>query len=112
MPLSSSGGYFCQCCLGFVKRSQGDDSCNAESRPDAAPQTQDFPFFKKILYYPGLIIPMGLGIFPADPLPLVETRIEHTLPLKSSWCALCRHCGERGGMTVCTANRDYSEGRG
>jgi hypothetical protein len=88
MPLSSSGGYFCQCCLGFVKRSHGDDSCTAESRPDTAPQTQDFPFIEQILDYPGLIIPVALGIFPADLLPEVETRIEQSLLLKNVRCAL------------------------
>jgi hypothetical protein len=29
---------------------------------------------------------MGLGIFPADPLPVVETWIEYTLPLESLGC--------------------------
>ena len=87
MPLSSSGRYFCQCFLGFIKRGHGDDGGTAQSRPDAAPHTKNFPFIQQILDYPGLIIPMGLGIFPVDPLPWVETRGEQSLPLKSSWCA-------------------------
>ena len=88
MSFSSSGVDFFQGGLGFVQRGEGDDGGAAESCPDTAPQTQDFPFFKKILHYPGLIIPMGLGIFPADLLPVVETRIEYTLPLKNVRCAL------------------------
>src|SRR5665811_465341 len=89
MPLSSSGRYFCQCFLSFIKRGHRDDGGTAQSRPDAAPQTQDFPFFKKILDYPGLIVASSLGIFPTDLLPEMKTRIEHTLLLlKNVRCAL------------------------
>ena len=86
MSFSSSGVDFFQGGLGFVQRGEGDDGGAAESCPDTAPQTQDFPFFKKILHYPGLIVAMGLGIFPADPLPVVETRIEQSLSLESLGC--------------------------
>jgi len=86
MPLSSSDCYFCQCFLGFVKRGQGDNGGTAESCPDAAPQAQDLPFIQQILDDTGFIIATALAIFPADPLPVLETRIEHTLPLESLGC--------------------------
>ena len=83
MSFSSSGIDFCQCFLGFIKRSHGYDGGTAASCPDAAPQTQDPPVIEQILHYPDLVVATALGIFPAGLLPVVETRIEHGGPLKA-----------------------------
>jgi hypothetical protein len=80
--------YFRKRSLGILKGDDGNHGRSSKSSPDAAPHTKNFPFIQQILDYPGLIVASGLGIFPADKLPLVETRIEQSLPLKSSWCAL------------------------
>src|SRR5664279_2748814 len=79
---------FRQRSLGILKGDDGNHGRASKSGPDAAPYTKDFPIIEQVFYYPGLIVAPGLCIFPTDPLPEVETRIEHTLPLKNYRCAL------------------------